>query len=659
MTNRIGLPGCVGWSILARLTLRPASNDSEEPGGPTAQGRLWLALACLALALTAIAFGRTLGDWFTGLDALALVGAAEVRRPDQLLDLLTTPLAGGRAGAWANFYRPTLSLVFAGLHGLFGWRPWGYHAFDLSLHAANAVLLGMLAATMARRLALAGSRRVGLLAALVLLVHPLAEEAVPVIARCGDLLVTLLLLATLLVLDRCAGQLTVGRRLPLGGFVALCALTMGAKESGVLVLVAAPLYLLLVRVDLERSLRLRAGRVVLLSCGTVAALFLAARAAVLGHALGGYHQLPLVLRLRWIGRVARTMPVDLIMPGWAWELRQLLPVGFGHALTGLWPHVAVILLLCLALAARALGGRALLELARKPQARYVGFALAMLMAHALLYVATATYERRYLYGTVPFLALALAATAARRIPGPLPRPGWLAAAARAVPGLGAAALCGLFLVQSPVVRRYQEWHSCGEAGRVLSEGSLAAWASLPDQARVYLLNLPMSVSIDRLRRDPFSLPELTSSRVLSHYSLQAWLEAHFSGRTLSLVQLGSLAYLEPPQDFRSQARVVDGWLVFRTPRAVLELEPLGEAAARVYASDGRNGDETGFRLAAPAPGWRAIAYLGRPLPRDSFVVVFDGQSPHFAPLAALAGPDAELSPGAVPAVQQSKAWELP
>lgn len=83
MTQRIRLPAVVGSPILDPLPHRAAADPLQAPSWRGVPARLWLAVGLLSVALTAIAFGRVLGYWFTGLDAVALVGAAEVHGPNR------------------------------------------------------------------------------------------------------------------------------------------------------------------------------------------------------------------------------------------------------------------------------------------------------------------------------------------------------------------------------------------------------------------------------------------------------------------------------------------------------------------------------------------------------------------------------------------------
>ena len=165
--------------------------------------RVFWALALLGSALlTLLCFYHVLDYGFTDKDSLMHITEARVGDFADLRALLSKELTGGRAPRDANFYRPTVMMMYAGLRWAFGWNPLGYHAFDLGLHAFNGWLLALFASACARRTGRPHPRRFGILCALIFLIHPLGVETVPAIAQNGDLLMTACFLASLLALDR-------------------------------------------------------------------------------------------------------------------------------------------------------------------------------------------------------------------------------------------------------------------------------------------------------------------------------------------------------------------------------------------------------------------------------------------------------------------------
>ncbi len=140
--------------------------------------------------------------------------------------------------------RPLLNLSFAVNYALGGLNVWGYHAVNLAIHLANALLLF---GVVRRSLSLPalrerfGGAAVALSFAIALLwaVHPLQTESVTYIAQRAESLVGLFYLAVLYCVIRGAGSAR-----PAGwyaGAIAACLLGMSAKE----VMVTAPAVVLL------------------------------------------------------------------------------------------------------------------------------------------------------------------------------------------------------------------------------------------------------------------------------------------------------------------------------------------------------------------------------------------------------------------------------
>ena len=183
------------------------------------RNRVFWPLVLLGSALlTLLCFHRVLEYGFTDKDSLMHITEARVDGLADVPALLSKVLTGGRARRDANFYRPTVMMMYAGLRGAFGWNPLGYHAFDLGLHALNGWLLALFASACALRTGQRRPRRFGLLCGLIFLIHPLGVETVPAIARNGDLLMTALFLTSLLALDRSQPDpIGVSAIPPLGG----------------------------------------------------------------------------------------------------------------------------------------------------------------------------------------------------------------------------------------------------------------------------------------------------------------------------------------------------------------------------------------------------------------------------------------------------------
>ena len=274
-------------TVFASICSPPFPNS--RPDDPMKRERLLWPLVLLGAALLTLAcFHQVLTYGFTDKDTLMHITEARVESLGDLGALPFKELTGGRAARDANFYRPTVMLMYAGLRAAFGWEPLGYHAFDLALHSLNGLLLALFAANCARRAGLARPRGFGVLCAGIFVIHPLGVETVPAIARNGDLLVTAFFLAALLTLDRVQRALTRGESwrsrqmlARLAAFTGLYALTLGSKEPGIVLLGAAFLYVALVGRDGNARRRvLRAGLLVL-PCLGVTAGYLAVRMRVM------------------------------------------------------------------------------------------------------------------------------------------------------------------------------------------------------------------------------------------------------------------------------------------------------------------------------------------------------------------------------------------
>ncbi|MEE8475985.1 MAG: hypothetical protein V3T01_11565 [Myxococcota bacterium] len=593
------------------------------------RNRVFWPLVLLGSALlTLLCFHRVLEYGFTDKDSLMHVTEARVDDLADVRALLSKPLTGGRAPRDANFYRPTVMLMYAGLRGAFGWNPLGYHAFDLGLHALNGWLLALFATACARRTGKRRPRRFGLLCGLIFSIHPLGVETVPAIARNGDLLMTSLFLTALLALDRSQPQPSGSARSRFSlaayaaAFYGLFALTLGAKEPGILLLCAAFLSLAWLPRDRVSGRGLLHTGLWIAPCLAIAATYLVIRSRVLGEMLGGYDvEFSLPTMIRW---VANLMPLDLTVPGFVEPIRTALaPLGVEGPGQSAVPAALVATALCgwmgLVWMASPRGfpsrrasfaefGRQLADLALSATGRLIGFAVAIIAAHAALFAVTEVYDRRLLYTTVAFFsflpALAVHWALETRREGRF---------ARSLPGLLVLVGSGIvFLAQSPLVHRYDEWRSSGEVARLLTEGIRKRWEMLPNHASVVIFNMPSGFSTDPMRRVMFA--DRSSTHALAPNALKAWLEDQFPHKQISLAAAGYTRYIEPIREFRHGANFVEHWLLFRTPRGITDRDSVLE-------------DRPQFRLVTTGHHRVRLAYGRRPIPPALYVLVVDGRHP--------------------------------
>lgn len=177
------------------------------------------------------------------------------------LRTIADSLRGGPAQS-ATAGRPLANLTFA-LNHLFGVNPWGYHAVNLAVHIACAlVLFALLRRVMRLPLAAGWSEgwdtSIAAATAMIWVVHPLNSEIVNYVTQRTEALMALVFLTTLYCGVR-AIESPAHLRWQTAS-VAACALGMACKES----MVTAPVVMLLLdatftRSDLLATVQRRAG----------------------------------------------------------------------------------------------------------------------------------------------------------------------------------------------------------------------------------------------------------------------------------------------------------------------------------------------------------------------------------------------------------------
>ncbi len=220
--------------------------ENRNPQGRTKAP--WLLLGLIAAA-SIVAYQGIFTAPFIFDDKSSILGNPGLRSLWPIWPALWAPKQMAIAG------RPVVSLSFALNYAFGGYDVWGYHAFNLAVHIANAFLIYALV-----RRALtsdAASVRQGPpsewlagAAALLWSVHPLLSESVVYVMQRTELLMAFFLLLTIYSLHR-AFESPSRRRWPALAIVS-CALGMGCKE----VMAAAPLLALLYdRIFLSSSFR--------------------------------------------------------------------------------------------------------------------------------------------------------------------------------------------------------------------------------------------------------------------------------------------------------------------------------------------------------------------------------------------------------------------
>ena len=226
--------------------------------------------ALLLVVLGAAAYSNTFSVPFQFDDGRSIVENASVR---DLCTFLSGPIAPQRAVA---------HLTFALNGSLGGTAPWGYHALNLAIHLAAALLVYALAALVCRTTAPAGSalhRRApvaGLVAAALFVAHPLQTQAVTYVVQRMASLAALLYLATVWAYARAALEPDRRRRAAwYAAALASAALALFTKENAVTIPATLAALELGVLPGAERTLARRAARLapfVLLTALAVAVL---------------------------------------------------------------------------------------------------------------------------------------------------------------------------------------------------------------------------------------------------------------------------------------------------------------------------------------------------------------------------------------------------
>lgn len=488
----------------------------------TALRRWWfVGTAVLVVGLVGWAWAPALGWGLTDADGWADVAFA--REP--FLTQLTSRLTGGVAGSFANFWRPSILVQFWLERRLFGWRAAGWQGFALGEHAVASLCAGWLAAVHARFTG-ARVRRFATAVAVLFAVHPLADEVVPGTARAIDLLlgVTSFSAAACFVL---AQERRRDRRpavVPAAAAGLLFAAALGAKESALVLVPAAGLWIMLFRVDLPGARRAREVVLVGVPAVLLAAAWLVGRHHVLGG-LGGYADTPPDRVATLLGAL-RIGAIEPFLPSFATVLGPFRGPFAWTALAVAWA----------ALAAAAWRG---------PSARTVAFGAGWYLLYVGLHGVTASLSRRVWYApTLPSLFVVVPLLfGARTLPARALATGWLLT----------------FAWGSPVFRRYPEWGELSRADGIWL--TPATWDTLRPGTEVWLVDRPFRVDLDPRRFQYWSGLGLCHGE--ASYSLEAWVDEHWPDRSLAVRTLTGFDLRAPVDAQEVSVQVEDTTLVVR------------------------------------------------------------------------------------------------
>lgn len=171
-----------------------------------ASARLPWLCAAVVLAATGLVYASAVRRGAFQYDDLpTIVDNPSIRSLTQVPRYFVDPGAFSGLG-WARMYRPLVLASYAGNYALGGDDPRGYHLVNALVHGANGVLVCLLVAR------LGGGAGVGLVAALLFVVHPVNTEAAAYVSSRSESLCALFLLASLLAWLR-AGDAGAGAAL--------------------------------------------------------------------------------------------------------------------------------------------------------------------------------------------------------------------------------------------------------------------------------------------------------------------------------------------------------------------------------------------------------------------------------------------------------------
>lgn len=165
----------------------------------------------LVLILVLAAYARTPRMGFVYDDQITVVNNPEVQSARNIPSLFGAGVRHSSWQGWHNYYRPIFFLWLLGNYSAFGLRPAGWHIAGLALHAANCLLVYILALRLVRK------RLPALFSGLIFGLHPVQVEVVSWISASTELLATLFALAAFLSYLRAAES---GRRWTLWHFAA-------------------------------------------------------------------------------------------------------------------------------------------------------------------------------------------------------------------------------------------------------------------------------------------------------------------------------------------------------------------------------------------------------------------------------------------------------
>jgi hypothetical protein len=469
--------------------------------------------ACLITIVTAALFAKTRDYGLMGWDTYPVIASSRVESVTDFAGNFTEQLMEGRHPE--GFYRPVLNLTIALDYALWGLRPFGYQLTSVLLFACCAAALYVLIGRMAGGDSLVAP----LLALAFFLLHSSNVEVLPVPSRRPEVLCCLFMLLSL------GSQLSPGslaaRRLPiLPAVFALLAVT--SKETGFVLPVISFVAVFLYSPRPTRRKRLLHGLTAVVPVAGALGAALAARIAIIGG-IGG-------------ARSADPTQVFAMLPRAFSRIFEYVLAGqpaMRESLVGTWMLVMLVGWLVLT-------GLLMLRSRRSAETGDVlATRLKRLMLVALIWIITigvayaATGKIRPWYVLMPATGFAMLIGAMS---------GWLCDLWRSDRGPVRAAAFLLFIVPvafvfwqvcySPAVRDYDEWQRATVVGDAFLNGLKARIESTPDGSVIEARPVPIWAEPSR------GGLVTRGAAIMTDYTIEAWGELMFPGRSLRVWQVG-------------------------------------------------------------------------------------------------------------------------
>jgi protein O-mannosyl-transferase len=216
-------------------------SGSEPILAPREQHHAPVLRNCVLLAaLSAVVYGFYMHGPFISDDLALISDNPHIRQLDKAWQFFTPHYWNEVHRGTKGVFRPLRELTFTFIYAAFGAKPWPYHIFSLIVHIVNVLLVYLLARRVLRH------ELAALLGAALFAVHPVHVEAVLWAKNLAELEAGLLVLGAFLLFLRVVER--EGGPFPLwaaGGAVALYALVLTCKESGLALSVVLLAYSLL------------------------------------------------------------------------------------------------------------------------------------------------------------------------------------------------------------------------------------------------------------------------------------------------------------------------------------------------------------------------------------------------------------------------------